>query len=100
MILQDRDAFPRQRRRHLAIVVVVAENGEDAIRRSQRREELGNRPHEVSIAIGHVVAAEDNEIRIRRQRQLDGARDILRGDDAAVVNVGEERDAQTVERGR
>ena len=26
--------------------------------------------------------------------------DILRGDDAAVVNVGEERDAQTVERGR
>ena len=40
-VLQHLDAVLRQRRRHVVIVVVIAENGEDAVRRGERRERFG-----------------------------------------------------------
>ena len=66
--------LPRQRRRHVAVVVVVAEDGEDAVRRVQRRQQLGDRLDERAIAERDVVAAEHDQIGRRAMRQLHRAR--------------------------
>ena len=60
----------RERRRHVVVVVVVAEHGEDAVRRRERREHLGDQRDEAAIALGHVVAAEDDEVRLLRHQHL------------------------------
>ena len=52
------------------VVVVVAEDGEDAVRRREPGERLGGGLDEVAIAPGHVVAAEDDEVRPLGHQQL------------------------------
>ena len=56
-----------ERRRHVAVVVVVAEDREDAVRRVQRRQQLGNGFNERPVAERHIVAAEDDEVRLLRR---------------------------------
>ena len=66
-VFQHLDAAPRQRRRHVAVVVVVAEDGKDAMRRVQRRQQFGDRLDERAIAERHVVAAEHDQIGLLRR---------------------------------
>ena len=101
LILQHREAPPRQCRRHVSIVVVVAEDGERTVRRRrQRRQQLGDRLDERAIAVGDVVAAEHRQIGPRIGEKTDRARHMVGRHRVAVMNVGDEPDAQPVERGR
>src|SRR4030095_4356365 len=45
-----------------------------------------------------VVTAKHDHVRLCRQGQLHGTRDVIGGDQGAVMHVGEKREAQTVER--
>ena len=93
--------LPRQRRRHVPVVVVVAENREDAVRRVQRRQQLGDRPDERAIAEASRSRRRARSGRaFERQRELHGRADVVGADQRAVMDVGEQRDAQAVERGR
>jgi hypothetical protein len=88
-------------RGHFTVVVVVAEDGQRRRSGSQRCEELGDRLHEVSIAEGHVVphrARSDSGFvesvsSTARVTSSAGTRPLW-------LDVGEESDAQTVERRR
>ena len=69
-VTQHGEAFRGQRRRHVAIVVVIAEHREHAVRRRQRRERVGRRLHEPPVAPGDVVAAEHDEVGRFRHEQV------------------------------
>ena len=79
---------------------MVAEDGEDAVRRRSGASSSGDRADDVAIAARHVVAAEHDQIWLRRTGQVHRARDIVGCAPAAVMDVGEQRDAQAVERRR
>ena len=97
-ILQHDEARVRQRRRRLPLVVVVAEHREDAERRRQPGERLGRRLDEPVIAVGHVVAADDDEVGVVGHDEVDRTGDHLVGNRRAAVQVGEEPDAKAGER--
>ena len=66
------------------------------VRRVERPQQLCHRRDVRAIAEGHVVAAEDHQIGRRRLRQPHRVLDVRRRHERAVVNVGEEGDAQPV----
>ena len=86
--------------RHVTVVVVVAENGEDAMWRFQRRQELGNGLDERPIAERHIVAPENDEVWLLGERKLHGMRHVGGRNGLAVVDVGEKAYTDPVERGR
>ena len=51
------------------------------------------------ISPRHVITAEDNQVGRRGGEQIDGRRYIVGGDHRAVVDVGDEADADPVVRG-
>lgn len=98
LVAQYGEALGRERRRHLAVIVVIAQNGERAMGRlGERREALGHRADEAAIAVGDVIAAEYDEIRLGGGQAIDGVRDVGRRDGTAVMDVGKQADAQAVE---
>jgi tyrosyl-tRNA synthetase len=99
LISQHRESFSHQRRRHVAVVIVVAKNREHAVRCRQRREQIGDRLYVGSIAPGHVVAAENDQIRPLGEKSLHGMHDVFGGHRRAVMNVGQQADAKSVELG-
>ena len=76
---------------------MIAENREHAVRGFERRQQLGDRLDERAVLSCDVVAAEYHEIRLLRVGQRHRSRDVFGGNERAVVDVGEERDAQAVE---
>jgi hypothetical protein len=82
-----------ERCRHIPIVVMIAEDGEDPIWRTERREKLRNGADVLAVAEGHVISAEDDQIRLLRHRELHRVGNIGGRHHEAVMNVGEERDA-------
>ena len=65
------DAATRERRGHVVIVVVIAEDAEDAERSGQRRERFRGGLDEIAIAPRDVVAAEHDEFRPLGHEQRD-----------------------------
>ena len=53
---------------------MIAEDREHAVRRVQRRQQLGDRSDEVAITIRDVVAAEDDDVGICADRASSTAR--------------------------
>ena len=76
---------------------MVAENREDAVRRGEWREQLRDGTNVVAVAPRDVVAAKHDEIRARRADEINCRADVIGGHHRAVVNVGDESDAQAVE---
>ena len=95
---QHREAVACERRADAALVVVVADHGEDAVRCVERPQQLRHRRDERLVAEGHVITAEHDEIRRRRPSKTHGALDISRRHERAMVDVGQERDANPVVR--
>ena len=89
-----------KRRRHVPLVVVVAEHGKDAEGSGQPGERLGRRLDEPVIAVGHVVAADDDEVGLVGHDEVDRAGDHLVGDRRAAMKIGEEADAKAGKRRR
>ena len=79
---------------------MIAQHREDAVRRGQRRERLGNRRDETAIAPGDVVTAEDHEVRRLGDDHADGVIDDLVRHGVAAVKVRQEPDAKSGQRGR
>jgi hypothetical protein len=76
-VAQDGEALRRERRRHVPLVIVVAEDGNDTVRGGQRRECLGSGRHVAPIAPRHVVAAQDDQVRLFRHDDPHGRGDHL-----------------------
>ena len=100
-VLQDLDPARGHRRRHVPIVVMVAEHAEHAVRRRQRAHRVGRRFDEVAVALGgvvsapgDVVAAEHDEIRPFGHEQAGGRDDQLVRHDRAAVQIGHETDPE------
>ena len=77
---------------------MVAEHGKDAEAGGQPGERLGRRLHEPVIAVGHVVAADDDEVGLVGHDEVDRPGDHLVGDGRAAMQIGEEPDAKAGER--
>jgi hypothetical protein len=100
-VLQHRDSARFECRRHLAIVIVIAKNGERAeTRRGEWRKKLGDRVHEATLGLRHVVAAQHDQVGFRSKNYLDRPRHVVGGHAVAVMNVGKKSDPKTIERGR
>ncbi len=97
-VAQHLNVLSRERRRHVAIVVVVAEDRVDAVRRVQRRQQLRDGTDEGTIAECDVVAAEHDQIGRPGIYQLHRLDDVLARHQRAVMNVGEKADSNAVER--
>ena len=97
------EPVPLQCRRHVVIVVVVAKDRKDAVSSAQWRERLSGRRHEVAGASpspGDVIAAEDDQVRILREQRLHGRVSHLVRHRVASMEIRQEANAQTRERGR
>ena len=86
---------------HIAIVIVIAEHGERSLDGGrQRREQLRDRFDEPAIAVGHVIAAKDDEVGFRAREQRHRTAHVLGRHRRAVMNVGQEADAEAIHRRR
>jgi hypothetical protein len=83
------------------VVVMIAENAENALRRGERCQRRSRRFDVASVlrSPADVVAAEHDEVRTFGHHGRDGPRHVVVRDPDASVNVGEETDAQAGERG-
>ena len=77
---------------------MIPEDGEDAVRRRQRRERLGRRMHIALIPPGHVVAAEENQVGPLRHEHIDRRHDRLVGDRLTAMQIREDADAESLQR--
>ena len=66
----------------------------------QRREQLRDRADVRTIGKGDVIAAEDDQVWAKRQREVDRRTNIVRAHKRAVMDVGQQRDAEPVQCGR
>src|SRR5687767_4651636 len=99
-ISQDGDAGKRQGRRHRLVIVVVAEDCEDAVWRVERRERFRGLPDPPSIdpaSPRHVVAAEHDDVGPLGHQQVDRRSSELRTDGVAAVKIRDKADAEAVE---
>ena len=101
LIFEDGEVMFCQRRRHVTVVVVNAEHREGPMWRvGQRGEQLGDRLDIGAVAISDVVAPEHDQVWGGGTQQLHRARDIVRRDRRAVVDIGNEADTEAIERVR
>src|SRR5204863_172260 len=87
-----------ERCRHVAIVVMIAKDGEHSVRGAQRRKQLRDGTDIRAIGERDVVATENDQVRTCRADEIDGSLHVARRNHRAVMNVGEESDAKTIER--
>ena len=99
-VLQSLHAVSSQRRRHIVIVIVVAQDAEHAVRRGEWSECLGRWIHVVPITPRDVVAAKDDEIGRFGHQGCHGAGDIVVRDEETAVSVCDEADAESRKRQR
>ena len=92
---EDLDAPRRERGRHHALVVMVAENGENAVGRGERRERVGDVVDVGPILPRHVITAEHDEVGLLQAHEPDRAIDVLARHREAPVQVGHQANAQT-----
>ena len=98
-VLQHLNVLCRQRRRHVAIIVMVAKDGEHTVWRVQWGEELGDRTNVRAIAPRDIVATQDDDVGSRCQNAIDGVLYISRRDHRAVMDVRHQANPQPIERG-
>ena len=70
------------------------------VRRPQRRKQFGDGTDKRAITGCDVVAPEDNQIGLFGQGELHGPRDVVCRHGGAVMNIGQQRDPETIECGR
>ena len=99
-IPQHDKSLRRQRRRHIAVVVVVPEDGVDAGRSGQRGERIRAWRGVTSIAPRDVVASQHDYIRPFLHHHRSRTPNILKRDHVAVMEIGDETDAEAFERRR
>jgi hypothetical protein len=99
-VFQHLDAVSRQRCADVVVVVVVAEDAEDTVGGREGGERLSGRHDVLTIAPGHVVAAEHDEIRPFVHQGRDRARDVVVRHEAAAMHVGDQANAQSRQRRR
>ena len=98
-VLEDLHAVLCECRWHLVVVIMITEDGEDTVRRRQRRQRIGGRAHILPVSPCHIVAAEDNQIRLFRHQLRHGVRDVVVGHPAAAMNIRQQADPQPDEGG-
>ena len=86
-----------ERRRHVPVIVVIAQDGKDAKRRVQPGERLRTRPNVIPIAPCHVVATEHDQIRPLCFYQRNRAHDVASRHHFTVVEIGNEANTKAVE---
>ena len=99
-VLEHLDVALRERGRHRAVVVVVAEDREDAVRRTKRRQRVGGRLDVVAIGPRDVIAAKHDDVGMLPHQGRHGVRHIVMGYPPAPVDVREEADSKSGERRR
>ena len=77
------------------IVVVVAEDCKDPVRRRERLERLGGRLHVLAIAPRDVIPTEHDQIGPLIHQRHDRAGHIIVGYPVGSMHVGDEADAKT-----
>src|SRR5688500_7459983 len=87
-----------QRPRYISLVVVVAEDREDAVVRRQATECLGGWLDVPPVAIGDVVPTNDDEVRCVRHQRRDGVSDELVRNSRAAVEISEKTYAKAAQR--
>ena len=97
-VLQYFDVVLLQGSRHFAVVIVVAENGKDAVWGLEGRQQFRDGTHERAIAERHVVATQDDEVRVLGHHQVHRDGYVAGWHRSTVVHVGQESDPQAVER--
>jgi hypothetical protein len=93
-ITEDRDAVAAQRGRHVVVVIMIAQDGKNAVWRRESAERVRGRVYEASITPGHVITAEDDQVGPSTHQQLDGSGHIVFRNPSASMDVGEKADAQ------
>jgi tyrosyl-tRNA synthetase len=99
-ILQHTDPAARKSGRHIVVVVVIAEDCEDSLRCRKSAQRLCGSAHKPSVAPGHIIAAEHDQIRLGLHQALYRDVHVFSGYPAAPVNVRKEADAQARQGGR
>lgn len=78
------------------VVIVIAQHGEDTARGAQSGE-LAHAPGNPFLAVVHEIAGEGDEIRAQGVGEINHLADVGCGNPRAVVNVGQQRDAEAFE---
>jgi hypothetical protein len=86
-----------QRRRHVVIVVVVAEDAVHAVGRRERCEAFCRPLDVLPVAPGDIVAAEHDEVWSFVHQPRHRLRHVLVRNPEAAMDVGEEADSEAVE---
>src|SRR5262249_39270041 len=77
-------------------MVVIAEYGPNSLRRIQRREGFGARLDESTVR-SRVIAGEHEHVWLRSLSDVDNVTDFIDAENAAVMNVGQLREAKVFE---
>lgn len=94
-VAQHLDAVPLEGGGHFAIVVVVAQHGEYAVRRTQFAECFGGRADVASIAPSDVVPTEHDQVGLFSDEGVGRLAHIVMRDPLASMNIGQQADSES-----